>query len=102
MSGNYKKDMVINRDKLKAYANLLDEAIKSHLGESEDVDFLANFPALNQALEDAKMEIVLSPRELGLRRWHMDSNIQSFPDVSHRLAQFCLLLEGWDLPDDEL
>jgi len=36
----------------------------------------------------------LPPRYLGLSRWELESNIRDVEEVSHRLAQFELLLEG--------
>lgn len=86
--------------KLKLYAELLDSEIHANLGKSQDVDWLAQYAPLVKALEDAKGGWIDEPRDLGLSRWELESNIQDFRGVSHRLAQFELLLEGWDLPSE--
>ena len=99
---NYRKNLVVDSDSLRAHAELLDAAIKSHLGESRDVDFLANLPTLNQALEEARKGTISCPRKLGLTRWIMESDIQEFPDIADGLAGFEWLLDGWELPREEL
>ncbi|WP_211467558.1 hypothetical protein [Collimonas silvisoli] len=86
--------------KLKLHAELLETEIRMNLGKSRDVDWLANYAPLLKALEDAKGNLIHKPRDLGLGRWEMESNIQDFRTISHRLAQFELLLEGWDLPSE--
>jgi len=83
---------------LKQHAELLENAIRANLGKSKDIDWLAMYPPLVKALEDAKAKRIDSPRELGLSRWELESNIQDTREVSHRLAQFEILLEGWSLP----
>ncbi len=83
---------------LKQHAELLENAIKANLGKNKDIDWLASHPPLIKAIEDAKARRIDSPRELGLARWELESNIQDTREVSHRLAQFEILLEGWSLP----
>lgn len=87
--------------KLKKYAELLELSLKDNLGRSPDVDWLANYRLLVEAIEQAKLCVLLHPIDLGPERWEMESNIRGTPDVSHRLAQFELLLEGWDLPSGD-
>ena len=87
--------------KLKLYAELLENEIRANIGKSKDVDWLAQYPPLLTALKDAKLGRIDKPRDIGLSRWELESNIQDFRGVSHRLAQFELLLEGWSLPSEE-
>ena len=90
----------MDKIKLKKHAILLEEVISSNLGRSVDVDFLASYDPLLSAINDAKKGLISSPLNIGLSRWELESGIRSVKDVSHRLAQFGLLLEGWDLPSD--
>jgi hypothetical protein len=83
---------------LKQHAELLENAIQANLGKNKDVDWLAMYPPLIKALKDAKESKIDAPRELGLARWEIESNIQNTREVSHRLAQFEILLDGWSLP----
>lgn len=88
----------MDAEKLKLHAELLEAAIQANLGKSKDVDWLAQHPPLMKALADAKAGRIESPRDLGLARWVFESNIQNFSELSERLAEFNLLLRGWDLP----
>ncbi len=97
----YKKNSMVDVVSIRAQAETLDAAIKCHLGESKDVNFLAELPILNQALEEARRGDIALPRKLGLTRWIMESNIQEFPDIADNLAAFEWLLDGWELPGDE-
>jgi hypothetical protein len=90
----------MNREKLKLHAELLEEAIRLNAGTSKDVDFLLEYEPLIAAIKDAKAGAIASPRKLGLSRWEMESNIRDVQDVAHRLAQFELLIEGWQLPSE--
>ncbi|BCZ81162.1 hypothetical protein [Paraburkholderia terrae] len=83
--------------KLKKYAQLLEGELKLNLGKSRDIDWLAQYPILLKALEDAKKGRIDEPRTLGLNRWIFESDIQSFAALSTRLAQFENLLRGWEL-----
>lgn len=94
------KNQTLDVEKLKIHAELLDSAIKSHLGKSADVDFLAGSPALASALDGARRGSIKLPIKLGLGRWSLDSNIRDYPEISSRLSEFSLLLEGWELPDE--
>lgn len=86
--------------KLKKYAELLEAEIRANLGKSKDGDWLAQYQPLLEAIEDARADRIGQPRDLGLARWEMESEIQAFRSISHRLAQFELLLEGWPLAGD--
>jgi hypothetical protein len=86
--------------KLKFHAELLEQAIRENLGKNKDVDWLAAYPPLLQALEDAKGYRIDRPRELGVGRWELESSIQDFENLSERLAEFNLLLRGWILPSE--
>lgn len=86
--------------KLKLHAELLENEIHANLGKSKDVDWLAQYAPLLKALEDAKCGRIDAPRDLWLGRWELESNIQDFRGISHRLAQFELLLDGWELPSE--
>jgi len=90
----------MDAEKLKIYAKLLEAEIQENLGKSKDVDWLAQYPPLLEALDDAKNGRIEQSRDLGLGRWEMESSIQEFRAVSHRLAQFELLLEDWPLSDE--
>ncbi|MEF9386856.1 hypothetical protein V4890_14690 [Ralstonia solanacearum species complex bacterium KE056] len=90
----------MNAEKLKLHAELLEREILANLGKSKDVDWLAQYPPLLEAIKDAKEGRIHQPCDLGLARWEMESSIQDFREVSHRLAQFELLLEGWSLPSE--
>ncbi|HVX56387.1 hypothetical protein [Fulvimonas soli] len=97
----YKKNTLVDIERLRLHAELLDAAIKSHIGESEDVNFLANLPSLNKCLDEAKKGLIKYPRKLGLGRWMLESDILSVPEVALRLAQFGSLLDGWELSVDQ-
>lgn len=86
--------------KLKKHAELLEQALRSNAGKSKDVDWLSQYSPLLKAITNAKANMLLEPEDLGLGRWELESNIRDFPEVSHRLAQFCLLAENFDLPSD--
>lgn len=91
----------MDAEKLKKYAILLEKAIHDNTGQSKDVDFLAEYQPLIKAIADAKAGEITSPRDMGgLGRWQLESNIQDFKDLSERLAQFSLLLRGWELPSE--
>lgn len=92
---------MIEKVKLREHALLLENAIASHAGENDDVDFLASFDPLLKAIGDAKNGKIDVPLSLGLSRWELESNICDVREVAHRLAQFELLLEGWSLPSDQ-
>ncbi|VVE48870.1 Hemolysin [Pandoraea communis] len=91
----------VDQVKLRKYAELLDIEIRANLGRNADVDWLSDYPPLVQAIEDARAGRIVQPRDLGLARWEMESNIQAIRSVSHRLAQFELLLEGLPIVGDE-
>lgn len=91
----------MDAENLKKHAELLEKAIQSDIGKSKDVDWLAKYPYLVKAIADAKAYLITEPCDLGLSRWVFESNIQDHKELSHRLAQFELLLEGWDLPSEE-
>jgi hypothetical protein len=87
--------------KLKLHGELLEREIQANLGKSKDVDWLAQYPPLLEAIKDAKDCRIDQLRDLGLARWEMESSIQDFDELSERLAQFGLLLWGWDrLPSE--
>lgn len=91
----------MDAEKLKVYALLLEEAIRDNAGKSKDVDFLVDYQPLVKAIADAKAGGITSPRDMGgLGRWQLESNIQDFKNLSERLAQFSLLLRGWELPSE--
>lgn len=91
----------MDAEKLNKYAILLEGAIRANVGKSKDVDFLAEYEPLVVAIADAKTGKIASPRDLGgLGRWQLESNIQDFEELSERLAQFSLLLRGWELPSE--
>lgn len=83
--------------KLKKYAELLEAEIQKNLSKSKDVDWLAQYPTLLEALVDVKANCIDQPRDLGLTRWVLESDIQTFAALSARLAQFENLLRGWEL-----
>ncbi|WP_423195576.1 MULTISPECIES: hypothetical protein [unclassified Cupriavidus] len=87
--------------KLKKYAQLLEAEIQANLGKSKDVDWLAQYPTLLEALADAKAARIDQPRSLGLNRWVFESNVQNFAALSMRLAQFENLLRGWELLSED-
>ncbi|CAN0626036.1 conserved protein of unknown function [Burkholderia multivorans] len=87
--------------KLKQYAELLEAEIQANRGKSKEVDWLAQYPPLVEALADAKAGRISQPRNLGgLGRWEQESGIQDFDKVTERLAKFELLLWGWKLPSE--
>ncbi|VVD93317.1 hypothetical protein [Pandoraea soli] len=86
--------------KLREYAELLNAEIQANLGKNADVDWLSNYPPLLEAIADARTGRIDRPRDLGLARWEMESSIQEIRSVSHRLAQFELLLEGLPIVGD--
>jgi len=91
----------MNAEKLKLHAELLEQAIQAHLGQNKDIDWLAQYPYLLEAIKDAKEGKINEPRDLGLARWELESEIPNFDELSDRLAQFKLLLLGWDrLPSE--
>lgn len=93
----------MNTMKLKQYAELLEAEIQANLGKSKDVDFLAQYPPLLEALADARAGRVDRPRDLGTwltSYWLFESNIQDFDVLTERLMQFEMLLRGWKLPSE--
>ncbi|CAB3779458.1 hypothetical protein [Pararobbsia alpina] len=86
--------------KLRHYAELLETEIQANRGKSKDVDWLAQYRTLLEALEDARTGRIDQPRELGLNRWLFESNIQEFDMLTERLAQFEILLRGSELPSE--
>jgi hypothetical protein len=87
--------------KLMQHAKLLEAEIQANLGKSKDVDWLAQYPTLLEALADAKVGQITQPRNLGLNRWIFESNIQDFDELSNRLAEFENLLRGWELSSED-
>jgi len=91
----------MNAAKLKLHAELLEREIQANLSSNKDVDWLAQYSPLLEALRDAKEGKIDQPRDLGLARWELESSIQDLDVLSERLAQFGLLLWGWDrLPSE--
>jgi hypothetical protein len=92
----------MDKMKLRRHAELLEATIHANLGKSKELDWLAQYPPLIKALDDAKEERIDTPRNLGsgLNQWVFESNIQEFYDLSERLAEFNLLLKGWTLPSE--
>jgi hypothetical protein len=90
----------MNVEMLRQCAVHLEDALLSHKGASEDVDFLLGLPGLTQDLSDAKNGKIVTPRDpsLGLGVWMLESGINNFEDISNLLAEFRILLRGWDLP----
>ena len=89
----------MNAAKLKLHAELLEREIQANLGKSRDVDRLAQYSTLLEAIRDAKEGRINKPREIGagLWRWIMDeSEIPGIKGLSLRLSQFDLLLHGLD------
>jgi len=91
----------MDAQKLKKHAELLEEALRSNAGKSEDVVWLSQYPPLLKAIENAKAFKIFEPEDLGLGRWELESKIRDIPEISHRLAQFCLLTENFLLPSDQ-
>ena len=90
----------MNAAKLKLHAELLEREIQANLGKSRDVDRLAQYSPLLEAIRDAKEGRIDKPRDLGagLWRWIMDeSEIPDFDELDLRLSQFSWLLRGWKL-----
>ncbi|GLQ88374.1 hypothetical protein [Dyella flagellata] len=87
--------------KLKQCAEHLEASLLSHQGESKDVDFLIGLTGLSKAICDAKNEMIKEPRDpgLGIGVWMLESNIDKFEDISNLLAEFRILLRGWELPE---
>jgi hypothetical protein len=92
----------MDAEKLKKHAELLERAIQANAGKSKDVDWLAQYPYLVQAIADAKAYRITEPSDLGLSRWIFESNIQKFDEITERLCQFEILLKGWPLPSDQI
>ena len=87
--------------RLKLQAELLEETLSKRRRECDDAEWLAQYPTLLKALEDARQLRVFEPRKLGLDRWQLESNIRQFDDLPQRLIEFEFLLEGRTLPTDE-
>ncbi|VVE30837.1 hypothetical protein PCA20602_03643 [Pandoraea capi] len=89
----------MNAVKLKEHAEMLEVALQRNHGKSKDVDFLATYPPLLEAISDTKAGLIMQPRHLDwLERWEIESEIPEFADVADRLAEFQLLMWGWALP----
>jgi len=56
---------------LKLHAEFLENEIRENLGKSKDVDWLAQYPPLLTELQDAKLDRVDKPRDIGLGRWEL-------------------------------
>lgn len=93
----------MDAERLKLHAELLEQEIQENCGASKDVEWLAAYPPLVDAMQAAKRGEIGEPRELGdgLGWWVFESNIQSFKGLAHRLCQFELLLRGWSLSEDD-
>lgn len=87
----------MDKESIKKYAFLLEGAIEKHKGSHRDVDFLATYDPLIEAIERGKEGSINYPCNIGLSRWELESNIRDVPDVSHLLSIFELMIEGWDL-----
>jgi len=92
----------MDTEKLKKHAVLLEDAIHACSGQSKDVDFLSTYSPLIKAIAAAKAGKITSPRELGgLGYWLLENaGVRNIPYLSGRLAQFCTLLRGWELPNE--
>jgi len=88
--------------KLKKHAELLESTIHKHIGKNADVDWLAKYPYLVNAIADAKQCRITEPCDLGLSHWIFESNIQKLDELTERLCQFEILLKGWPLPSDQI
>ena len=86
--------------RLEKHAQLLEAEIQANLGKSKDVDWLAQYPTLLEALADARAGRITQPRDLGLTWWLFESNIQDFDNLTERLMQFETLLRGLELRSD--
>nr|WP_199041923.1 hypothetical protein [Dyella sp. ASV24] len=88
----------MDAENLKRHAELLAEVINEFKISYSDVNFLSTYGPLIEAIGDALALRITSPRDLGLSRWELESNIRDVPSVAQRLAQFELLLFGFPLP----
>lgn len=50
--------------RLKECAEILEAALEGNLGRSKDVAFLVTYPALLEAISDARAGLVMQPRHL--------------------------------------
>lgn len=92
---------MMDNEKLKYYALLVEKAIEENRGKRKDVDHLMEFDSLFKAIEDAKAGRIDSPRDFpGLNRWLVESNLREVSILSDRLAGFLILLLGWKLPEE--
>lgn len=95
--------MAIDKEKLKHYAELLEEQIDKYKDSSEDARFLAEYDGLQDDIADAKARRVTEPRwDHGLGYWLAEkSRIRDCPSVSTTLSRFRLLLRGRALSEDK-
>jgi hypothetical protein len=90
----------VDTNRLRSKAASLKIAIDAFKEAHRDVMFLSTYRPLETAIDDALNGRVLEPRDIGLARWELESNVRDLPEVSDLLVQFELLLGGWALPSD--
>ena len=91
-SANFGTVSLVNVEKLKLHAQLLETALAEFDGHSSEVDFLRSYQPLLGAISEAKRELTLVPVDLGLGRWELESRIREVPSVLRRLMKFELLI----------
>lgn len=90
---------MIEKERLKHWATELANEIQSHSHESNDVRDLAEYKALMDAIEEAKLLKIDSPRRLGnIALFEEYKNFQKFPELEEALSCFHVLLQGLWLP----
>jgi hypothetical protein len=91
----------MDTNRIRSQAVLLKSAIDAFKEANSDVNFLSTYQPLVVAIDDALNGRICEPRNIGLARWELESNVRDVPEVAKLLAQFELLLEGWALPSDQ-
>lgn len=90
---------MIDLQKLKYWADVLEREIEIHRYDSKDVDALANFQPLVDSLKKVKNSSITESYDMpATGYWNFETNISHFDRLSEAFAAFCILLRGWDLP----
>jgi hypothetical protein len=91
---------MIDLQKLRYWAEVLEKEIEAHRYDSKDVDALAKYQPLVESLRKVRNGSLTGPYDMpATGYWNFETDISRFTGLSEAFAAFCILLRGWKLPE---
>lgn len=93
---------MIDLEKLRYWAEILEKEIDIHRHNSKDVNALSEYQPLVDSLKRVKDNTLIEPYDMpAAGYWNLETEISRFERLSEAFCAFCILLRGWELPTSD-